>query len=147
MEDFVTMSPDAFVARVTEDEGYKFNRLIGIADSALLSCTNGSIFHIKDIEQDGRYSDVLRAAKQELTSVTATTDFEKQSFASKIYAANARVAQLEMQNYIYYIGADSELQKKITWDSVEDVIKCVGSAIKHGVVPGCQLSIDRKSVV
>ena len=28
-----------------------------------------------------------------------------------------------MKNYIYYIGANSSLQKQIIWDSVEDVIK------------------------
>ena len=34
-----------------------------------------------------------------------------------------------------------ELQKQITHDAVEDVIKCLRSSIKNGVVPGCQLSI------
>ena len=29
----------------------------------------------------------------------------------------------------------------IIWDAVEDVIKCVRSAIKTGIVPGCQLTI------
>ena len=51
-----------------------------------------------------------------------------------------------MKNFIYYIGADSDLQKQITWDSVEDVIKCVKSAIKYGVVPGCQISIARACI-
>jgi hypothetical protein len=140
-EYFTSMSSDAFVEKVNEDKEYKFNRLIGTAATALLSCTNGSIFRVTDIETDERYCDVLRAAKKELADIIATTDNERQSYASKIYEANARISQLEMKNYIYYIGADSALQKKITWDSVEDVIKCVRSAIKHGVVPGCQLTI------
>jgi len=50
-----------------------------------------------------------------------------------------------MKNYIYYVGANSSLQKRILWDSIEDVIKCVSSAIKHGTVPGCQLSIIRSA--
>jgi chaperonin GroEL (HSP60 family) len=48
-----------------------------------------------------------------------------------------------MENYIYYVGADTALEKKIMEDTVDDVIKCVRSAIKSGVVPGCQLSIIR----
>ena len=143
LEDFSTMSHDTFVEKVTEEDDYKFKGLIGTAASALLSCTNGTIFRVKDIEQDARYQDVLRAAKKELEDVLAVTDFEKQSFASKVYSANARISQLEMRNYIYYIGADSALQKQIIWDTVEDVIKCVRSAIKYGVVPGCQLSITK----
>ena len=142
-EEFGTMSHDSFVEKVDEEADYKFKGLIGTAASALLSCTNGSIFRVKDIEQDDRYQDVLRAAKKELEDITATTDYEKQSFASQVYNANARISQLEMRNYIYYIGADSVLQKQIIWDSVEDVIKCVRSAIKYGVVPGCQLSITK----
>jgi chaperonin GroEL (HSP60 family) len=134
-------SKDSFIEKVTEDPEHKFYGMIGVSASAMMSCTDGSIFRVKDIESDQRYSDVLRSAKKELADIIATTDNEKQSYASKIYDANARISQLEMQNYIYYVGANSELQKKITWDSVEDVIKCVRSAIKHGTVPGCQLSI------
>ena len=48
-----------------------------------------------------------------------------------------------MKNYIYYIGANSDLQKKILWAQVEDVIKCVSSAVQNGSLPGCQLSIIR----
>ena len=142
MDEFTTMSPDSFIEKVMSDPEYKFSRLIGCAASALLSCKNGSIFRVNDIESDERYQDILRAAKKDLEDIIANTDFEKQSFASKIYTANARISQLEMRNYIYYIGADSSLQKQIIWDSVEDVIKCVRSAIKYGVVPGCQLSIN-----
>ena len=138
---FESGSHDQFVEDVMENEEHKFYRLFGTATSVLLSCTNGTLFKVKGIEEDTRYQDVLRAAKKELEDVKAQVDYEKQSYASKIYDANLRVSQLQMNNYIYYIGANSSLQKKITWDSVEDVIKCVRSAIKYGVVPGCQLSI------
>lgn len=134
-------SQDAFVEKVMEDSEYKFYRLIGTSATALLSCKNGSIFRVDDIESDERYQEILREAKKELADTIATTDNERQSYASKIYEASSRVSQLEMNNYIYYIGANSALQKKITEDSIEDVIKCTRSAAKHGVVPGCQLSI------
>jgi len=134
-------SQDKFVEDALENKNFKFYHLFGTASSVLLSCTNGTLFKVKEIAGDYRYCDILRAAKKELEDIKAQTDYEKQSFASKIYEANLRVSQLQMNNYIYYIGANSSLQKKITWDSVEDVIKCVRSAIKYGVVPGCQLSI------
>jgi hypothetical protein len=38
------------------------------------------------------------------------------------------------------------LQKNILWDSVEDVIKCVQSATKYGVVPGCQITIVNECI-
>ena len=134
-------SVDLFIEDVMENESHPYYRLFGTCDSVMLSCTNGTLFKVSDIESDERYQDVLRAAKKELEDIKAKTDYEKQSFAAKIYEANLRVSQLQMNNYIYYIGANSSLQKKITWDSVEDVIKCVRSAIKHGTVPGCQLTI------
>ena len=120
--------------------------MIGSAAEANLSCNTGSIFRVDDIKEDERYNDVLRRAYKDLEDIKAQTDYEKHSYASKIYKANARVLQLEMKNFIYYIGADSELQKQIIWDSVEDVIKCVRSAIKFGVVPGCQITIARSCI-
>ena len=135
-------SLDQFLEDV-EDPQHKFYRLLGKADRANLSCTNGSIFHIDNIEEDERYQEVLRAAYADLNRAKNEVSEERQSYAHKIFEANARITQLEMKNYIYYVGADSALQKKITWDSVEDVIKCVRSSIKHGIVPGCQITISR----
>ncbi|MCM1440032.1 MAG: hypothetical protein NC131_12650 [Roseburia sp.] len=132
---------DAIVEKILEDPKYKFYQLIGSAKSALLSCDNGCIFQPYDLNDNDRYQEALRHAERDLNNIIAQTDHEKSSYSSKIYEANARVLQLKMKNYIYYIGADSALQKQIIWDAVEDVIKCVRSAIKSGVVPGCQLSI------
>lgn len=132
---------DSIIEKILEDENYDLYRLIGYGKQAMMSCTTGSIFKVENIESDLRYQDALKHAKNDLEQIIATTDNERQSYSHKIYKAKARIAQLEMQNYIYYIGADSALQKQIIWDSVEDVIKCVRSAIKCGIVPGCQLSI------
>lgn len=134
---------DEFVENIFDDPNYKFSKMIGTAAKALLTCKNGSIFNVNNIEEDERYQDTLRRAKKDLEDLKATTNHERQAYASKIYAAKGRVLQLEMKNYIYYIGADSKLQKDIIWASVEDVIKCVRSAIKYGVVPGCQITIAR----
>jgi hypothetical protein len=124
-----------------EDNQSEYYELIGKADSALLSCNNGTIFESKNIENYPRYEDVLRVAEKELSDAIANTDYEKQSFAHKIMESQTRISRLKMENYIYYVGADTALEKIILEDSVDDVIKCVRSAIKSGVVPGCQLSI------
>lgn len=140
-ESIVNGNVDAVIDKILEDPKYKLYQLIGFAKSALLSCDSGAIFQPNDLEKNNRYQEAIRSAERELKNVIAQTDFEKKSYASKIYEANARVLQLKMRNYIYYIGADSDLQKQIIWDAVEDVIKCVRSAIKTGIVPGCQITI------
>jgi len=126
-----------------KDTSHRYHGLIGTAATALLSCTNGSIFRVNDIETDERYMDMLRSAEKELQSIIGRTDNEKQGYAFEISKAQARISQLKMENYLYYIGSDSALQTNIIWDSVEDVVKCIRSAIKSGTVPGCQLSIVR----
>lgn len=132
---------DVVVNQILEDQDSEFYRLIGRADHALLTCKSGSIFKVNDIQNDEEYQKVLNRAERDLDEIKANVSLERQSYAAKIYDANARILQLKMKNYIYYIGADSNLQKNITWDAVEDVIKCVRSATKHGIVPGCQLSL------
>lgn len=132
---------DTVIENILTDPTFNMYRFIGNAEEAMLSCTTGSIFKVNNIDDDEKYQDALRHARVELENIIAQTDFEKQSYAHKIYSAKSRISQLEMKNFIYYIGADSILQKQIIWDSVEDVIKCVRSAIKYGCVPGCQLSI------
>ena len=124
-----------------EDETNTLYRCIGQADSLLLSMENGCIFNVSGLEDDQKYQDTLKWAKHELQDILNHVDYEKKSFSSKVYEARSRIMQLEMKNYIYYIGADSDLQKQITHDAVEDVIKCLRSSIKNGVVPGCQISI------
>lgn len=139
-------SMDEIIDNSISNEEFEYAGIIGFADEALLSCNNGSIFKVSDIESYDRYQQTLDHARKELNDIKAKIDYEKQSYAAKIHEANSRVLQLEMKNYIYYIGADSELQKQITRDSVDDVIKCVRSAIKYGIVPGCQLSIIRACI-
>ncbi len=125
------------------NEDSKYGRIVGECASAILSCTNGSIFKVTDIQSHKRYEEVLRSAKKELQDIIDATDYERKTYAFKISKAQARVSQLEMENYIYYVGADSALEKNILEDAIDDVIKCIRSAIKSGTVPGCQLSIIR----
>ena len=132
---------DSIVESILEDENSPLYRIIGYADKVMLTFNTGAIFQVKDIESDQRYIDVLNKAKNDLKNIIANTNNELQSYSMKIYDAQARIMQLEMKNYIYYVGANSNLQKQITWAAIEDVIKCVRSAIKTGVVPGCQISL------
>jgi chaperonin GroEL (HSP60 family) len=119
----------------------ELNRRIGIIDYAQMSCTTGSIFKNDNIEKSIRYQDTLRAAEKEYKDKKGSMSVERQTYNFEIAKAQSRISQLKMENYIYYIGSNSELQRNILKDSVDDVIKCVRSAIKSGVVPGCQLSI------
>jgi chaperonin GroEL (HSP60 family) len=136
----------ACIAAITT-ESVKFDapeqHFIGSALEANLSCTNGSIFRVVDLSETPRYLEVLRQAKKELIEKRIQYPEERQAYAFEIAKAQARVSQLEMKNYIYYIGADSLLQRGILKDAVDDVIKCVRSATKSGTVPGCQLSLIR----
>jgi len=132
-----------FVVESVNEPTDRYYRIIGTVSNALLSCTNGSIFRVKDIDSDERYQDKLRVAEKELADTVGRMEEEKQSFAFEISKARARVSQLKMENYIYYVGADSVLQKDILKDAVDDVVKCVRSAVRSGIVPGCQLSIMR----
>lgn len=132
---------DKLVEDIMNNDEFSLYRTIGRANEAILSTTNGAIFHADDIAEDKVYQETLAAARRDLETIKANTPNDQKAYAAKIYDAQSRVLQLEMKNFIYYIGADSALQKQITWDSVEDVIKCLRSAIKYGVVPGCQLSI------
>lgn len=132
---------DSIIENILENKEYEFYHYIGNAAEAQLSCKSGSIFRVEDIETYQEYMDTLNRAKLDLQELINQTDNERQSYAHKIYEAKARVSQLEMKNFIYYIGADSDLQKQIIRAAVDDVIKCVRSAIKSGIVPGCQISI------
>lgn len=141
VEKLSTTNRDELVEDILEDETFELYKLIGSADKVLTSCKNGCIFNVSGLENDKEYNEALIRAESELQDIIDSTDLEKQNIAAKIYEARSRVMQLKMNNYIYYIGADSALQKQIIWDSVEDVIKCLRSSIKYGVVPGCQLTI------
>lgn len=147
LEDVVTQLSDGsryeLVEEIMDDPTSEYFRLIGRCDSVLTSCTNGSIFRAKDIEMEERYQDALRVAEKELNDIKSNTEYEKQSFAYDIAKIQTRITQLKMKNFIYYIGADSALQSNIIYDSVEDVVKAVQSAIRSGTIPGCQLSIIR----
>lgn len=144
MSESVTQNgSDWFVDNILEDETDPLYRTVGFAASALLTCTAGCIFNVTDIESDQRYQDTLRRAEVDLELAKHEVPNERQSYAHKIYEANNRIMQLKMKNYTYYVGADSLLQKQIIWDSIDDVIKCVRSAIKFGIVPGCQLTLIR----
>lgn len=134
-------SPDEVVEHIFEDPECELTRFIGQATKAILTCNGGSIFKVDGIQNDLLYRDTLAAARAELADIMSKTSNERLSYSSKIYEAQMRVNQLEMRNFIYYVGADSVLQKKIIWDSIDDVIKGLRSATEYGVVPGCQLSI------
>lgn len=132
---------DRFIESIDDDTDPLW-RSIGQCESVLISTKNGCIFNPnKDIFEDELYKQAHETALAELKDAEDHTLLEVQNMASKVYDARTRVLQLEMKNYIYYVGADSRLQKQILEDAIDDVIKCLRSAVKYGVVPGCQLTI------
>ena len=124
-----------------DDPENEIYRCIGYADSGILTCKNGCIFKASGLDDDQYYQDALLHAQAELTDAESHVIYEAQSLSVKTHDARARLLNLQMRNYIYYVGADSDLQKQILQDSIIDVIKCLSSATKHGVVPGCQLAV------
>lgn len=142
-EEITNKNADIVIEKMHNQDD-QFHRVIGEAESVLLSMGNGCIFKIsEDIKEDENYQSILNFAKKELQDILDHVNYEAKSYSAKVYDARSRIMQLEMKNYIYYIGADSELQRQIIKDAVDDVIKCLRSAIKNGVVPGCQISIVR----
>jgi chaperonin GroEL len=137
--------PDMVVDEILNNPEYAIYQTICQAKSVLLSCNNGSIFRpYDDIVDDQRYKDLLIRVGKDLDDIKSQTDYERQSFGEKIYKTNARLTKLHLNSYIYYVGADSALQKNILWDSIEDVIKCIKSATQYGIVPGCQITIIKE---
>lgn len=128
-----------------EDEDIPFDDrlLVGNIPEADLSVHNGSIFSGFDTTDNEGYQRQLHQAEQALKDIMSNTDADKRNYAMEIGKANARIAQLKMENYVYYIGGDSSLQVSATYDAVDDVVKAVRSAVNHGIVPGCQISIIR----
>ena len=135
-----TANGDIVVERMEKSDDELFGCL-GKADSVLITMKSGCIFNVSNIQDDEKYKDALEMANGELKAIMETTNYEQKAYSAKVYDAKARISQLEMKNFIYYIGADSELQKQIINDAVDDVIKCLRSAIRNGVIPGCQISI------
>lgn len=142
VEELQNNTIDAIMEKIEMDPMYEFNRIIGYADYSMMSVNADILFRVSDdIEKDEIYQSTLNNARNNLNVLLRKSDVEASSYSHKIHNARDRILQLEMKNYIYYVGANSALQKKILWDAITDVIKCVRSAVKTGVVPGCQLSI------
>lgn len=142
IEELQNSTIDAILEKVESDPMYELNRIIGSADYSMMSINADILFRVSDdITQDEVYQDTLKNAKNNLNVLMDKSNAEAASYSHKIHNARDRVLQLEMRNYIYYVGANSALQKNILWDAITDVIKCVRSAVRTGVVPGCQISI------
>lgn len=132
---------DRFVHDCLDEKIPELENLFGKVEKATMSCVSGSTFIPFDVEKNSRYQELLRSVKKDLEEEKSVTIAEETAYSVDLYEIQSRINRLEMRNYIYYIGADSTLQKKILWDQVEDVIKCVSSSVQHGCLPGCQLSI------
>jgi len=135
------LAEDTLGNKIAGENEEDYYRWIGYASHASLSIYNGAIFTPKDIENNEAYYTACAQAKIELDNIAASVSNDQKAYSLKIYHAEKRISRLNMNTYIYYVGANSSLQKQILDDSVDDVIKCIKSAVKHGTVPGCQLTL------
>ncbi|MBD5584278.1 MAG: hypothetical protein HDQ88_04295 [Clostridia bacterium] len=134
---------DQVVDDALSDSSSEVYGLLGSIDKSHISRVNGATFTVNDIEDKDFYKNLVARAQKALEEAQAGSSYETRKMSRKVFDAQTRCHQLNMKTYVWYIGAESQLQKKITWDSVEDTIKCVASASKYGVVPGCQLTLMR----
>ena len=141
-ERFEKEHPEDIIDDCMKNETYDLYGIIGTCKSANLTCMNGCIFR-PDVTDNPRLEATKQIAKINLENIINSTEYERQNYSEKVYDAQNRINQLNMNNYIYYVGANSELQRQVLEDSVEDVIKCLESAFKYGTVPGSQLTIMR----
>ena len=118
-----------------------FHNIVGESQDAMLSFENGSVFKNPIITESKVYQNKLQEVQMDIDTMMKNTAYENKQYSVKLNTKQSRLSRLMMKTYIYYVGADSELQRNILNDSIEDVIKCCRSATKHGVVPGSQLSI------
>lgn len=146
LDKFNSDNPDLFVEDALNNPESDFSELFGKVKKANLTCLNGSTFEPEDLSEYEPYLKLKDLVKKQLKEITKSIEAERQSYSMKIYDTESRLNRLEMKNYIYYIGADSILQKNILWDQVDDVIKCTRSAIKNGSLPGSQLSIINATI-
>lgn len=121
----------------------KFN-LRAISYETHLTLNKGTSFILSDnyINSD-EYKNLISEAQFDLDSKLATLNEKEKIFDLSLNQLRTRISRLKMENYNYYIGANTTLECDNLYDSVEDVIKATHSASKHGVVPGWQLSIIR----
>jgi len=131
------------IDNILNNKDHELYNIIGHCKSAELSCMDGCIFRPDLSEPNERLEYTKNIANKELANIINTTEYERQNYSEKVYDAQNRINQLNMNNYIYYVGANSELQRQVLEDSVDDVIKCLESAFKYGIVPGAQLTIVR----
>lgn len=69
-------------------------------------------------------------------------EVENLRYVSKDYiAAKERLSRLALKSANIAIGGNSELEKKMNDDAVDDAIKACNSAIRYGINPGCNISI------
>lgn len=69
-------------------------------------------------------------------------EVENLRYVSKDYiAAKERMSRLALKSANIFIGGNSELEKKLNDDAVDDAIKACTSAVRYGVNPGCNVSI------
>lgn len=118
------------------DEYYDY---FGKCKRATISMEDGAQFEI--VEKCPRHVAAIESARNDLENVLAKSSYEGQNVSLKSGEARQRLSRLEMNSYLYFVGASSELQQIILNDSIDDVVKCLRSASKYGVVPGCQISI------
>ena len=126
-----TESIDAFYTELEER--------IGTCDTTVLSDKTIEFTGLTNIDIDMVHirTQIANAQmKKELDEV------ENLRYVSKDYiAAKERLSRLSLKSANIAIGGNSELEKKMNDDAVDDAIKACNSAIRYGINPGCNVAI------
>ena len=146
-----TMQPEAFEQfwgsrPVPENPEEKVNELLeevakrfGTAENVLM--TNKTIEFTGLTNQDANMiklrTDIARGdMEKELAEV------ENLRYISKDFiAAKERLSRLALKSATIRVGGNSELEKKMNDDALDDAIKACDSALRYGINPGCNTAI------
>jgi hypothetical protein len=94
---------------------------------------------------NGFYYDevVLNALRQNVKHLYETALQESKTtdgFSVKAVGYRRRLAMINMKSVTYYVGGETTISQEMNKDVVDDAVKAVDSAIRHGIVKGCNIT-------
>lgn len=111
--------------------GYADNIEIGLKESVF------SGFYYDEHE----YNQYVRLAKSELAEIQKKVETIG-TFSFDLVAKQERLYALGLKTGIIEVGASSEISQNYLKDIVDDAVKAAASAYTHGVVLGCNVTLD-----
>ena len=94
---------------------------------------------------NGFYYDevILNTLRQNVKHLYETALQESKTtdgFSIKAVGYRRRLAMINMKSVTYYVGGETSISQEMNKDVVDDAVKAVDSAIRHGIVKGCNIT-------